>query len=199
MSKEDIICVVRDHRWLSADQQAKAFRERGDCRAIVSLGGGKRIAQVTRADIERMVRRGTVVRVMHTFLLAEPKRTSTAMRDDLNEAIGGIAKRGGFIEDVESGLTSAEKGHWFAMSARALELIGKHCQGARSATNGKRQRGRSLVEFSDAQLRDAKAIWRNVKDYPTWEDAGKALAEIRSAACEKFTTDRAFKLWKGRK
>lgn len=43
-------------------------------------------------------------------------------------------------------------------------------------------------------LAKAKAIWRNVKDYPEWKDAAKAL----KAEVPQFTTARAFKLWGGR-
>lgn len=60
------------------------------------------------------------------------------------------------------------------------------------------KRGRPKADFTEQQMKDAKAIWRNVKDYPTWEDARDALSEIVSTSGAPFTTSRAFALWKRR-
>jgi len=198
MSTEDIICVVRQHRWISADEQAKRFRESGECRIIVSLGGGRRIKEVTRSDLERFARDGTVFRFVYAFLLADPLRYVIAMRSDFEHAVRRLEKRGGAVEDLDSGLSTADEGHRRALMALAVHMIGRDRQGAHSAKNGKKQKGRPLADFTAAQLKEAKAIWRNVKDHPTWFDAGVALAEIVSPNGEKFTTARAHRLWQGR-
>ncbi len=59
------------------------------------------------------------------------------------------------------------------------------------ATNGAQSKGRPRGVFTADELLDAKSVWRNVKDYPTWADAAKAMPE-------GFTPARAFKLWQGR-
>ena len=74
-------------------------------------------------------------------------------------------------------------------------------RGRNSAANGRKNKskGRSMVEFTPDQLREAKRIWRDTVEYPTWEAARDALAEIVTEKGEKFTTDRARRLWKSRK
>lgn len=199
MSTEDIICVVREHRWLSADEQAKVLGDRGDCRQVLSLGGGKRLRQITRPDLEKLAREGTTVRFVFAFLLAEQRRNVVAMRADFRSALKRLERKGAVLADVESGLTTGTEGHRKAMVALADHMIGRHCQGKRSAKNGAVMRGRQLVEFTTQQLKDAKAIWRDTIEYPTWQSARDALAQIRSAKGEKFTSDRARRLWKARK
>ncbi len=77
------------------------------------------------------------------------------------------------------------------MVALADSDISRSNQGAKSATNGAKSKGRPRGDFTAEQTRDAKAVWRNVKDYRTWADAAKAMPE-------GFTPTRAFKLWQGR-
>lgn len=194
MNDGDIICVVRQHRWISADEQAKRFRESGECRIIVSLGGGKRIKEVTRSDLERFARDGTAFRFVYAFLLADPLRNVIAMRSDFEHAVRRLEKRGGVVEDLDSGLSTADEGHKRALMALASHMIGRDRQGASSAKNGKRQKGRPLLHFTAEQMRDAKAIWRNTKDYPTWDDAAAAYSE----QIPGFTVFRANRLWKTR-
>jgi hypothetical protein len=56
-------------------------------------------------------------------------------------------------------------------------------------------KGTPQADFEPAHLKEAKAIWRNTKDYPTWPDAVAPLAEIVSPNGQKFTTARAYKLF----
>jgi hypothetical protein len=195
MSTEDIICVVREHRWLSAEQQAKRFRDSGECRVIVSLGGGKRLKQVTRSDLERLARPGTVFRFVYAFLLADTLRNVVAMRSDFEHAVRRLQKRGGEVEDLDSGLTTADEGHKKALMALASHMIGRDRQGARSAKNGIKQRGRSLVEFPPAVWEKAEAIWKNLIDFPRWEDVDEAFEKLDP----RFTRYRASRKWGPRK
>lgn len=73
--------------------------------------------------------------------------------------------------------------------------VGRQRQGLKSAAISTARKGTPQADFTPAQLKDAKAIWRNVKDYPTWPDAAKALALIVSPNGQKFTTARAYKLF----
>jgi hypothetical protein len=79
----------------------------------------------------------------------------------------------------------------------ADDLIVRHSKGARSAAISDARKGRPQASFTPDQRKDAKAIWRNLKDYPTWQDAEKALAKIADSAGDSFTPAKAFKLWKG--
>lgn len=186
MSTEDAIGVVREHRWASADAQAKRLREDG-CAGIISLGGGTKLTQGSRADIQRMATKGRTFKLLWAFLLADPKKgTAGAMVRDLSKAIDALRERGAHIKDVETGLTTEK--HRRALMAVARDMIGRSRQGHKSALNGERRKGRPLVAFTGDQLRDAKAIWRNWKDYPTWDAVADALPE-------NFNVHRAYKLW----
>lgn len=201
MSTQDIIGVVREHRWLTADAQAKQLKASG-CTRIVTLGGGsKRLPEFTRRELLQVARESTTVRLVYAFLLADPKRRGVgAARDDLVTVVSEIVdKRGGVVECLFGKLTTATPGQRTALVATAKEMIGRDKQGAKSAANGKRMRGRQLVEFTAAQLDSAKQIWRDTVEYPTWKAARDALAEIQTPKGEKFTADRARKLWRARK
>lgn len=189
---DDKIGVVRQHRWVSAEAQAKILKPR--CRIVVSLGGGKE-RQVTRAELERLVRPGTVIEFLHVYLLADPHKRSVkgGMKADFAAALKRLVDdRGGTVVDVDAGLTTAKDGHRRAMIALAEDQIGRANKGLKSALNGARSKGRPAAKFTAEQLKDAKAVWRNLRDYPTWLDAEKAFPE-------GFTAARAFKMWRGRR
>jgi hypothetical protein len=189
MNDVDTIGVVREHRWIKADEQAKRLEADG-CRIIVTLNGGKRLKEVTRAELSKLTRPGTVLKFVHAFLLADPrKRYATAIKGDLIAWVRQLVdQRGGIIKDVDTGLTTERPEHRRAVLALAFEQIGLSRKGAKSAMNGRRMKGRQMLTFTSEQMKDAKAAWRNVKDYPTWSDVAKALPE-------KFTTARAYKLF----
>jgi hypothetical protein len=190
----DKIGVVRDHRWIKADQQAAILAPR--CRIVVALGRGAKAQEVSRDDLVRLVRPGTMVECVHAFLLAEPRMRHRpgGMKADLRMMIGKLERRGAVISDVDAGLTTASEGHKKAMLALADHHIGRHNRGLKSALNGALSRGRPTYRPTKGDLAKAKAIWRNVKDYPEWKDAAAAFEQEVS----QFTTARAFKLWKGR-
>ncbi len=185
----DKIGVVREHRWKRAPEQIKLLRQR--CAKVVSLGGGDS-QQVSRDDLERLARPGTVIELVHAFLLADPRRKRTAggMRADFRAALARLENRGAVIVDVDGGICSRK--HKRALVALADSDISRSNQGAKSATNGARSPGRQAADFTPAEMRDAKAVWRNVKDYPEWDDAAGALPK-------GFTVHRAYKLWGSRK
>ena len=113
------------------------------------------------------------------------------MKADLRMALRQLEKRGAKVSDVDSGLTTAKEGHRRAMLALADQQIGRSNRGAKSALNGAHSRGRPVRRFTADELRDAKAVWRNVKDFPTWADAENGMPK-------DFTAARAFRLWRGR-
>jgi hypothetical protein len=185
---QDKIGVVRHHRWLSAAEQERILTER--CRIVVSLGGG-RAKLVTMDELAKFTRPGTVIELVHVFLLADPrkKRVVGGMKADLKAAIAKLVdKRGGVLVDVDAGLTTEKEGHRKALMALAEDQIGRSNKGLKSALNGAKSQGRPRASFNAYELKNAKATWRNVKDYPTWGDVAKALPE-------GFTTARAYKLF----
>jgi hypothetical protein len=186
----DKIGVVREHRWLGADKQADRLAPR--VRIVVSLGGGK-AKQITRDDLVMLSREGTTLELVYAFLLAEPRRKhmSGGMRKDFRAALAAIEKRGAQVFDLEGDIGSDKRKAFLAVVDTD---IGRSNRGRSSSLNGhkNKDRGRQAKTFTAAELRDAKAAWRNVKDYPEWADAAKALPK-------GFTPARAFKLWGGRK
>jgi len=184
----DKLGVVRQHRWVSADDQAKMLVDR--CRIVVSLGGGK-LRQVDLHGLAMLARPGTVIEMQHAFLLVDPhrKRVGGGMRQDFRGALARLEKRGAVVVDLDGQVCSRKQRRAFL--ALVDSDIARHGRGARSATNGARSRGRQAAEFTAEEMRDAKAAWRNAKDYPTWAQASKAMPK-------GFTPHRAFKLWGGR-
>lgn len=190
----DRIGVTRQHRWMSADRQAELLRPR--CTKIVSLGGGK-LPQVEREDVEKLARPGTVIELVHSFLLADPKRKRArgGMQADYRVALERLEKRGAVVVDVDASICSRK--HRRAMLALADKDIARSNQGAKSAANGAKSKGRQGADFTPPQYEAAEAIWGNTKKYPDWKSARAALAKIVSPNGQKFTTDRAHKTWPG--
>jgi hypothetical protein len=198
MSKEDTIGVVRAHRWVNPTEQARRLEADG-CRIIVSLDGGKH-KQVTRDELLRLARTGTVLKFVHAMYLADMrKRGAKAIRADYRKwEKRFIEERGAIVKDLESGLTTEQSGHRKAIVALTDDLIARHAQGFKSAAISTARKGTPQADFEPRQYQDAKAIWRNTKDYPTWPDTVAPLAAIVSPNGQKFTTARAYKKWQGR-
>lgn len=189
----DRIGVTRQHRWMSADRQAELLKPR--CAKIVSLGGGK-LPQVDREDVEKLTRPGTIVELVHAFLLADPRRKKLAggLKADFRAALGRLEKRGAVVVDVDASICSRK--HRRALLALVDSDLARSNRGAKSATNGARSKGRPVYVPTEQELKDAKAIWRNLVDVPEWQSADEAL---RAWVNVRFTAARAYKLWGPRK
>jgi hypothetical protein len=199
MSENDNIGVIRPHRWISAEAQRKRLEADG-CRTIVALDGKKDTA--TREELVKLTRETTTIKVVHAFLLADPKRRR--LKGGLKADFLSVLKRlickppggrGGTVKDVASGLTTADKEHKRMIIAGANDHITRDGKGLKSALNGARNRGRQRVDFTPEQLRAAKAVWRDLVEYPSWEAADKGLADVH----KDFTRYRAHRLWGPRK
>lgn len=194
MDEDDHIGVVRDHRWASARLQRERLKADG-CRVILDLD------KLVFGDLVRMTRKGTVIKVLFPFLLADPtaKRKAGGLKRNFNVSLRRLACQSphgqeGIVKDIAAGISTADKMQKRALIKLAEEHIAASGKGAKSALNGAKNtnRGRRAVEFTAEQHRDAKATWRNLKDYPTWED-------VKTALPQGFTVHRAHKLWGARR
>lgn len=188
MRDKDTIGVVREHRWIKVEDQARILRP--ECRIIATLYGGP-FRRVTLEDLAKLTRPGTVINLVHAFLLAEPGPTRS-MKVSLCDAIELLTvERGGIIRDVTTGMSTETKPRKQALIDAASVQIGRSNQGRESATNGAKSPGGQPLDVSKDQLRDLKAVWRDLIEYPEWEDAQRGLHAINP----KFTIWRAHKLW----
>jgi hypothetical protein len=184
---DDAIGLVRQHRWADVELQRARLEDAG-CKTIIDLGETKR------EDALRLIRDKWVGKLVYAFLLADPRRRHLVA--DFRAALAKIEDRGGVIKDLSTGLDTADKSKRIGLLAVVKDQIRRSQQGKRSAINGtKNPPGRQLVKFTPEQYREAKAIWRDTIDYPTWEDAEKALRQISSAKGEEFTPIRAVRKW----
>ena len=189
MSTEDILCVVREHRWASLASQREQLKADGGSR-FVDLG------KIGREDLVAMVRSRTVIKVVYAFLLAR-QGDAVHMVDDYTKFAERLAKlpRGcsAVVKDVGTGLVADTAGTRRAMAALVKSQVAKHRQGLASAENGK-QGGQELT-FSDVEWLKFEAIWFNARKYPTWDHAQDAFDRIN----DKFTVWRAHLKWGPRK
>ena len=185
----DHIGIVRQHRWVSANKQAEALKPR--CRTIIELGPQHRRSS-TFEDVEKLARKGTVLELVHAFLLADRNngRGTVAMKADFRERLARLEKKGAVVVDADNQLCSAKQRR--ALLAVVDSDIIRSNKGAKSATNGALSKGRPIYNPTMAELKDAKAIWRDTIEYPEWRDANAAL---REKVNRKFTAWRAYDLW----
>jgi hypothetical protein len=183
---DEAIGLVRAHRWASVSAQTRRLKEAG-CVKVFDL------ANYARADMERIAGRRTV-KLVYAFLLASPDKTR-GMWSDFLAALGRIDARKGVVVDVDSGLHS--EGNRAAFLDVVAGQVRRHNQGEKAHTR-KGKPGRQLVVFTRGQLRQARAVWKDVANFATYEAAERELAKIKTAKGEKFSVSRAFRLWKGR-
>ena len=182
---DDAIGLVRDHRWLSAKAQTKRLKEAG-CSKVFDLDAQDR------ADMEKIAGR-RVVRLVYAFLLANPERTR-GMLADLMGVLDRIKARGGTVVDLDSRLDSETNPD--AFKAVVADQVRRHNQGETSnARKGKP--GRKKVTFTAGQLRQARTIWKDVENFPTYDAAARELRKIKGDG-GFFSETRAFRLWRKR-
>lgn len=157
---------------MSADEQADLLKDR--CRYVASLSGGKMRHQYPREQLFKLAQPGRGLVMVYPFLLADPKaRGAPQMKASFRETIDYLVnKRRVVIEDVYGDLSTEKPGQLRALIALGEKMIGRSCQGAKSAENGKQ--GNQLAEFSKAAEAEAKLIWRDMIEFPTWDDCAAA-------------------------
>jgi hypothetical protein len=172
---KDIIGVVRNHRWISAEEQRERIEADG-CRTIVQLGG--------RRDDEAMeglillARPGTVLKLTHAFLLGDPNTTKKGgFKASFDAAVEAITeRRGGTILDMETNLTTAKPNHRKAIVAVAHDHIARSNQGLSSALNGAKSHGRPKAWTDPKERQIIWDEWHSVAN-KTNVDAVKAATK----------------------
>jgi Asp-tRNA(Asn)/Glu-tRNA(Gln) amidotransferase A subunit family amidase len=188
----DKIGVVRHHRWVAADVQVERLKDR--CRIVVSLGGGP-ARQIDRDGLVKLSRPGTVIELVHAFLLAEPRRKKLrgGLQADFRAALAQLEARGAKIVDLDGSVCSGKQRR--ALLSLVDSDLARSNRGAKSATNGAKSRGRPAYEPTEDEKTAAKLIWLDRRKYREWSDANKAL---RKQVNKRFTAWRAYGLWGGR-
>jgi hypothetical protein len=196
MSEKDHIGVVRAHRWASSDLQRKRLKLDG-VRTIVELDGKKDAA--TRDELERLTRPTTTIKIVHAFLLADPKqrRKRGGMKADFLAYLKRLTcqppkGRGGTVKDVDTGLSTDDPGHKQAIIALAYAMLARDGKGLKSKLNGaKSTNGRPPKEFSDEVKAKAEVYWFD-KRLKTWDDVKAKLKPLG------VSVDRAYE-WFGKR
>jgi hypothetical protein len=158
-TSQDIIGVVRHHRWISAKEQKRRIEADG-ARIIVELDGKEGAARVVKLEeLAKLTRLGTELKMVHAFLLANPKaqRKRGGLKASFDAAFELLTKkREGVLRDMETGLTTETAQHRKAILAVTYAHIARSNQGLSSALNGARSQGRPK-KWTDAQVR--QIIW----------------------------------------
>ena len=116
-----------------------------DCTELYILG-----RDATHEDLLRQQRKGRVIVVQWTGLLARQRGTKDSRIISLLEFVDELRAKGGFIIEAATGKRSDRPADWRAMRAKAEEMLGRIAQGAKSAENARR--GRVGFGHSDQDL-----------------------------------------------
>lgn len=148
--------------------------------------GAKRSIAV-RADLERSLRSGDVVAVLHAFLLADQSKRGKS-RADLWKAVDAIESRGAIIWELYTGLRSSDKRQRDMMLRAAVEALsrGRH---KRSASD---KRGRPPWEPDETARLKAEVVWRNPK-----YTGAEAVVEMRKLD-KRWSMAKAYRTFKKR-
>ena len=174
---------VRDHRWMDTQAQRVKLRA-AKCVSIHDLD---------KADRKDMVRIGGMrpVKLVHAFLLAEQDRTRS-MWADFMRALGEIESREGYVVDVGTGLNSRDSRAEFLDVVRGQ--VRRSQQGEQSAENARKGKsGQKPIVYTAGQYKQARVIWRDVVNFPTYDAAKAGLKAIKGQRGKRKI---AFSVWR---
>ena len=98
------------------------------------------------------IRKGSIVEVTETFLLAKTTGRSDSRKRDLLAIIDKIEEKGGIIRELATGNQSNVPKQGRQMQARAFGLIISSARGKNSAVNGAMSKGRPRKPYLLEQL-----------------------------------------------
>lgn len=175
----DHVGFIRPHKRIGEKAQRSSLNADG-VRAVVD----------DRKALERIVREGTTVKVRNIFLLADPasRRKPGGWRKDLLTFMGRVCKRGGWIKDVETQLTTATPDNKFMLIELAMRQLSSN---GRTVHLEKKRSGRRATVYDPANENKIEKIWLNTRLYPFERDAMVAIKKIEpnysaSRAARKF-------------
>ena len=105
------------------------------------------------------IRKGSIVEVTETFLLAKTTGRSDSRKRDLLMAVDIIEEKGGIVRELSTGYQSNIPKEWRKMEARAFELITSSARGKNSAINGTYSAGRPRKQYLPEQLLVMEKVW----------------------------------------
>ena len=149
-------------------------------------------AATEREALVRSVRKGSIVEVVETFLLATTSGRANKRRRDLLQIVDKIEDRGGIIRELATGHQSNIPKQWRLMQARAFELITSSARGKNSAANGRLSAGRPRKQYPAEQLKLMETVWFSRRYKTTTERmsylAGQGIKVRRSWLYSRFGT-----------
>jgi hypothetical protein len=133
-----------------------------------------------RDSLIRSVRPGSIVEVLHTFLLATPYGRSDARCRDLVRVMDLIEDRGGIIRELSTGHETPKSR--LVMRERANEDIIRHAKGKRSADNGRLSQGAPRTWPQSGPIFEGyRALWES-RRYTNDKQRRTAIAKDFGAA-----------------
>lgn len=191
--KVAIICSTPRH----PIQPQIAMVQSAGCERIIALSAKGRqydgVEYRSLADAVRLLRPGDELVIPYLYALGFQRGSKRGYRRDIfDETIEEIEDRGCRFTELSSGFWSGDRAQRRQMLKDARSAVKSGGRGMRSAENGaKNKRGRKVTVLSSDIERAAKAIWLNLRDYPTWTD-------VREALPEGVTVEYCYRTWKAR-
>lgn len=178
-------------------QPQLAMVQAAGCDRIIALSAKGRqyegVEYRSLSDAVRILRSGDEVIVPYLYAFGFQKGSKRGQRRDIfDETIDEIDARGCQFTELSSGLRSGDREQRRKMLRDARKAVTSGGRGMRSAENGaKNKRGRKVTVLSAEVERAAKAIWLNLRDYPTWTD-------VREALPKGVTVEYCYRTWQAR-
>lgn len=133
------------------------------------------VRATTFEDAVRTIRQVDTVLLPYPYVLGDPTCCKRGqVRELFDDRMNAITDRNPIeILDLGNALTSDHKAQWRLILKLGRRGATSGGQGIKSAENSRRGR---KVHIPAPDVEDkAKAIWLNLRDYPTWTDVRKAL------------------------
>lgn len=125
-------------------------------------------------DALRTIRQVDTVLLPYPYVLGDPTCCKRGkVRELFDDRMDAISDREPLILDLGNGLRSDDKTQWRQMLKLGRRGATSGGQGIKSAENAKR--GRKVYKPAADVEAKARAIWLNLRDFPTWTDVRKAL------------------------
>src|SRR5689334_512927 len=155
------------------EHEQRAALKPFNCTEIYTLG-----RDAAHEDLLRQHRKGRVVVVQWTALLARQKGTKDSRINSLLDFAIELYRKDGYIIEAATGLKSNKASDWRAMIAKASEMLGRIAQGSKSAENARR--GRVGFGHSD---KDIQTMLR-VMDSRKYENDASRINAIKKLGVE---------------